>query len=58
MTEQVGHAVHDPGPANRWHPQYDTIREWLDTEAPPTSDTAKAHNRPRYAKITRKLRRR
>jgi hypothetical protein len=54
MTAQVSHTVHDPGPPNRWHPHYDTVREWLDAEAPPTPVEAKKHNRPRYRRITRR----
>lgn len=46
MSNQVDQ-YGQPEPADRFHPVYDSFREWLDAEAPP-EQVLKRRNQPRY----------
>lgn len=41
-------------PANRWHPEYDSFRDWLDRNAPADS-AQKLRNRPKWRRTQVKL---
>lgn len=45
MNQQVGQF--DREPANKWHPEYESIRDWLDAEAP-ADQGQKLRNRPKW----------
>lgn len=48
MTEQVDNTDRVAHwPSNQWHPAYDSLKDWLDGEAP--DDTATPTRRPRNA---------
>jgi hypothetical protein len=55
MSAEVDRTEH--WPKNQWHPAYDSIKEWLDGEAPetiPVEKSAKAKNRPRFRILRRR----
>ena len=58
MTSESNHAEH--WPANQWHPAYQSIKEWLENEAPVASPlvidalTKQRNQRPRLRIIRRK----
>lgn len=59
MTEQAELTVHDTGPPDKWHPVYDSIKEWLENEAPVASPLVvdyltKGKNRPRFRIVKRR----
>lgn len=59
MSGQVVHNVHDVGPPDRWHPVYDSIKDWLENEAPVSSPLVvdyltKGHNKPRFRMVRRR----
>jgi hypothetical protein len=48
MSPQVDHS--DPRgnePADKWHPKYESISDWLDAEAP-LDQCQKLRNRPKH----------
>lgn len=59
MSPKVDRTEHDGWPRNQWHPVYDSIREWLENEAPVASPLvvdalSKKRNRPRFRLVRRK----
>lgn len=58
MTGKGNHAEH--WPANQWHPAYESIKEWLENEAPVSSPlvinalTNQRNIKPRFRIIRRK----
>lgn len=40
-------------PPDQWHPVYESVKDWLDNEAP-VQQEAKQHNRPRYRLLRRR----
>lgn len=46
MSNQVDHYEREP--RDRWHPEFDSFTDWLDTEAPEKPGNVKAHNQPRH----------
>jgi len=59
MTAERAHSVQDYGPPDRWHPVYDSIKDWLENEAPVSSPLVvdyltKGKNKPRFRVVQRK----
>lgn len=59
MTNEQEHLVHEWGPPDRWHPVYDSIKDWLENEAPVASPLVvdyltKDRNKPRFRIVKRK----
>jgi len=57
MSGKGNHAEH--WPANQWHPAYESIREWLENEAPVSSPLVinaltNQRKHPRFRIIRRK----
>lgn len=53
MSNQVDHYAREP--RDRWHPDYESITEWLDTEAPVQPAGTKRANTPRFTRRERQV---